>query len=176
MIFYNLKSYFQHVWKIKRCGDDQRLCEVPYTDEKDIEANHVTATWSYPQKLFVLTKKGTFYMIDMAKDITYGILSDMLLEKVMKEEGVPGNAFLRAYHEDLILVLNKTILILNISTYSNLLLKASSMKKIYIGDSLLNLHDFHSGFRFVGYTPNVRKFHNMAQFEFLKGIFMFGSL
>ena len=101
-------------------------------------------------------------MIDMSKDITYGILSDMLLEKVMKEEGVPGNSFLRAYHEDLILVLNKTILILNISTYSNLLLKASSMKKIYIGDSMLNLHDFHSGFRFVGYTPNVCK----AQFDF----------
>ena len=101
-------------------------------------------------------------MIDITKDITYGILSDMLLEKVMKEEGVPGNSFLRAYHEDLILVLNKTILILNISTYSNLLLKASSMKKIHIGDSMLNLHDFHSGFRFVGYTPNVRKVQNLA--------------
>ena len=39
----------------------------------------------------------------------------------------------------------------------SVIMKASVMKKICMEESVLNLQDFHSGYRFIGYTPMVSK-------------------
>ena len=56
-----------------------RLVQEKFTEEEDIIKNHVSATWAYPQKIYVLTKTGNIFQVDMVKDKTYAILSDIML-------------------------------------------------------------------------------------------------
>ena len=79
-----------------------RLVQEDLTDEVDISERHVSATWMYPQRIYVLTKTGSIFFIDLVKNKTYAILSDMMMEKVMNDnEPIPPNTFLRSYYEGL---------------------------------------------------------------------------
>ena len=79
-----------------------RLVQEDLTDEADIKERHVSATWMYPQRIYVLTQTGSIFFIDLVKNKTYAILSDILMEKLMNEhEPIPPNTFLRSYYEGL---------------------------------------------------------------------------
>ena len=54
---------FQNVWKIKRCGEDIRLVGETITANTDITSKHVSATWAFPQFLYILTKTGAIHRV-----------------------------------------------------------------------------------------------------------------
>ena len=65
-----------------------RLVQEKFTEEEDIIKNHVSATWAYPQKIYVLTKTGNIFQVDMVKDKTYAILSDIMLGMISHKKSL----------------------------------------------------------------------------------------
>ena len=91
-----------------------RLVQEKFTEEEDIIKNHVSATWAYPQKIYVLTKTGNIFQVDMVKDKTFAILSDIMLDKLMNEEIRP-NTFIKSYYDGLVIVFPDSVVLIAIT-------------------------------------------------------------
>ena len=108
-----------------------RLVQEDLTSEVDISERHVSATWMYPQRIYVLTQTGSIYFIDLTKGKTYAILSDMMMEKLMNDhEPIPPNTFLRSYYEGLCKKFRKIELFLYFTRFFLSLLFIYTGKKI----------------------------------------------
>jgi hypothetical protein len=51
------------VWRIERCGDDVRLTKEFINDFAVFDKCHVSATWAFPNNLFVLCKDGEIFKV-----------------------------------------------------------------------------------------------------------------
>ena len=91
------------VWKIKRCGEDIRFDEQFITEEPEILREHLSATWVYPNYLYVLTKMGNIFRVNHEKKTTTALLLTKDVEQYLSPP-IKTNTFLRPHFDGLVVV------------------------------------------------------------------------
>ena len=137
------------VWKIKRCGEDIRLDEQTITREAEILNQHLTATWAYPNYMYILTKMGTIFRVNHEKGTTSALLLTKEIEQYLQPP-VKTNTFLRPHFDGLVVVSPKIVLLMRVAGEIG---HTSLMKKVDLLQPVLNLADFYNSYRYIGWTP-----------------------
>ncbi len=147
----------QTIWKIKRCGDDIRLVEDFVSNEPELTKKHICATWAYPQGLFVLTKLGKVWKSDLEKKFTFQMKLDEKLAKLLNPPVKP-TTFIKTHFDGLVFIMTRSIILTRLEASS-----IKSLRQVDLERPVLNLHDFHTSYRFIGWTPggNILQGHVM---------------
>ena len=145
------------VWKIKRCGEDIRFDEQFITEEPEILRDHLSATWVYPNYLYVLTKMGTIFRVNHEKKTTSALLLTKDVEQYLYPP-IKTNTFLRPHFDGLVVVSPKIVLLMRVAGEIG---HTSLMKKVDLLQPVLNLADFYVSYRFIGWTNQTGNILNL---------------
>ena len=96
------------VWRIKRCGDDIRLAQEPIPEVEAFLRTHISMTWAFPNNIFVLTKTGDIFKVDLDKKATNMMLKSKRLDELIQFP-IPACTFLKAHFDGLLLVMPHVI-------------------------------------------------------------------
>lgn len=94
------------------------------------------------------------FQCDIEKQTTKPLLLDQRLEQLLQPP-LESNTFLKAHFDGLVLIFPTRIAVLQ---FEGVLPQASIVMEVPLPQYCFNLQDFHSAYRFMGWTPEVFKF------------------
>ena len=175
------------VWRIKKCGENTRLVPDTKLPTELKKCEHMSATWAFPNYLFVLTRHGEMLKYDSEKKEVKEIEKDEGLQEALKRPLSP-NTFLKAHYDGLLLVTPSVMVIFKMQG----LLPCSgtvsqTVKVLKIDQVCCNLFEFHNSYRFISWTPegnifNIQTtemdiqvnqiFNNYSKKKYISGVFI----
>ena len=123
-----------------------RLISEFVTTENEVSNSHISSTWVYPNFLYVLTKTGGLFKNDFDKKTTTKVSIGEKLSKFLVAP-IKTTTFIKATFEGLLIVFPKHVVLIRTEP------SAVILNKVELAKPVLNLHDFHTSFRFIGWTP-----------------------
>ena len=175
------------IWRIKKCGENTRLVREEKLPGEIKSCEHMSATWAFPNYLFVLSRQGSIMKYEAEKRELKHIELDQRLEEILKGPLSP-NTYLKAHYDGLILVMPTVAVIFKMKGVLPCSgVEAQVVKELQIGQICCNLYEFHNSYRFISWTPegniyNIQTtekdiqpsqiMNNNAKKKYISGVFL----